>query len=471
MWANFMITMPSLTPLLQDPRYFDVQKKDAAFFNAAYLTTFNTGSMVGGLLASALLKYTRVSWSRLVIRLVTVASLLASLIYDLQLLLAMRALQGVCVGMLQPLNMAEAYRLSPKNNKQIVGNFSTFYLTLGIILGMVMTFLSNKGIIEWSLVFYFLVILELFTVLINVVWHRVDVSFDEWLQKNKDDRARTILSKFLYPETVEEIIKEEKEYIALKSLNKGKSAFRTNWREFLFALAITSIVVLTFSSSYSSFLITLTCKDVQSLSEATEMSFFSTIASVAEIVPKLAQILFPALISRRKLNFVLGTASLSLLWSVMGFLYYNEQWYYCKVMIVVWFFFIGMVIYPPYLCILSDVVTGELMGAVFSISKIMEIGVQTAVSSLLKDAIEDQTIYWKVAWGFASLSIFATLLLVSYLFETQGMSKVEIHNRLKGIKPEHNEDTNIFMLGKFNLSQNLSDHSLTIRNLDTETKS
>ena len=471
MWANFMITLPSLTPLLQDPEYFDVDKKDTTFFNAAYLTTFNVGSIIGGLLATVVVKYTRVSWARLAIRLVTVASLLASLVYDVRLLLAMRVLQGFCVGILQPLNMAEAYRLSPKNNKQIVGNFSTFYLTLGIILGMLMTLLSNKGIIRWAWIFYFLIIIELSTIMINVLWHGVDVSFDEWLQKNQEKQARSILGKFLHPHKIEELIQEEKELVALRAESKGKSHFRTNWREFLLALSIAGIVVLTFCSSYSSFIITLTCKDVRSVTEATEMSYFSTIASVLEIVPKLAQILFPVLIKRRKLNLVMGMASTSLLWLVMGGLYFYEQWYYCKVMIVAWFFFIGMVVYPPYLCILSDVVTGELMGAVFSISKVLEIGVQAGVSSLLVSAKEDPSVYWKVAGGFSVVSLISTVLLVSLLFETQGMTKVQIHNRLKGLHhSDLPEDAKFIRFLKSSLSHSLADHSIYLQNQEQDIK-
>ena len=107
-------------------------------------------------------------------------------------------------------------------------------------------------------------------------------------------------------------------------------------------------------------------------------------------------------------------------------------------MIIPWFFILGMVVYPPYIGILSDLVTGELMGVIFSLTRILEIVMQNLVSLVLKNQIsgqaKDKSIYYQMSIGFALVSFVGAAVVIVFFFETGGLSKVEINERLNSKK-------------------------------------
>ena len=448
LFALFLITLPSLTPLLQEPQYFNIHKDDAQKFNLLFLTTYNIGSMVGGMSNSFISRYTRISWTRLVLRFVILGSLVTSLILDVRVLYVSRVVQGFCCGVLQPNNLSEAYKLSPNKYKHIVGNFITLYVTFGIIIGMLMTYLAHSGVITWPVIFYVIMGIEVAAILVNVFYQKVDLSYTERLEAKDEKKARNMLNRFLHKDTVDLMVKNEKELIELRTVDNDIRPFRTHWREFLVALSVCFVMVVSFSTSYSPYIVTLTCKNIRNVEEASEAAYYSTIASIVEVFPKLAQIAYPWLLSRRKLNFFAGITSVACLWLIMAVLYFYEQWLATKVMIIVWFFFLGMIIYPPYFSILTDLLTEELLGAIFSIGKIMEISYQALFAYVMKKAEEDQTIYWKVAVTLALFCAVAATAFGLFFFETNGMTKVQIYNRLAKKKPHRASEKNLMIQDK-----------------------
>ena len=436
LFALFMITLPSLTPLLQEPQYFNIEKEDAQKFNLLFLTTYNVGSMIGGVSNSFISRYTRISWTRLVLRFVILTSLVTSLVLDVRVLYASRVVLGFCCGVLQPNNMSEAYKLSPNKYKHIVGNFITMYVTLGIVIGMLMTYLAHSGAITWPVIFYVIMGIEVAAILVNVFYQKVDLSYTERLEAKDEKTARSILDRFLHKDTVDIMVRNENDLIELRTVHNNVQPFRTHWREFLVALSVCFVMVVSFCTSYSPYIVTLTCKDIRSVEEASEAAYYSTIASIVEVFPKLIQLIYPWLLSRRKLNFFAGITSVSCLWLIMALLYYYEQWFANKVMIIVWFFFLGMIIYPPYFSILTDLLTEELLGAIFAIGKIMEISYQALFAYVMKKAEDDKSIYWKVAITLSLFCAVAATTFGLFFFETNGMTKVQIYNRLAKNKPQ-----------------------------------
>ena len=442
MYAILIISLPSLTPLLQQEQYFNIPKEDSLYFNKMFLNTFNIGQLVGGFSTSLFAKYTRVSWTRLVLRLTIIGTIFTCFIYDSRLLFVSRSIQGFCIGVLQPLNLTEAFRLSPNNHKSIVGNFISVYVTTGIIIGMVLIYFSNIGAINWQIIFFSAAGIEILAVIVNIFYHKVDLSFHECLKRGDEKSARKILSVYLFDEFVNEIIEDEKENLKMMGKNKESHPIRTNWREFLVGMFFAVVMVVTFSTSYTQFVITLSCKDIRSVEEATQVSRFTSISSVLEVIPKALQIFFPILVRRRKVNFIISAFCISASWSLMAWFYYLDNWSYIKYMIFPWFFAIGVLIFPSYFSVLGDLLTGELMGIVFSLTKILEIGAQNLMVFVLEYFREDMTIYWKISCFLAAVSFVIMILIWVFFFETQGMTKVQIHNRLKGIKHEDDKMKN-----------------------------
>ena len=188
----------------------------------------------------------------------------------------------------------------------MIGNFFTFYSTIGIIMGMLLSYLANSQIVEWQLIIMCLMGVEMIAIIINVLLHKVDVSYYQQIEKGDLAGAAKILDRYCLQETRDEMIREEKEFIDLRKQKKGQNLIRIYWKEFMVCMGISALVISCLASIYSSNIILLTCKDITDLEEAQVATFYSTLASLIEIVPKLTQLLYPQLTRKRKFNFALG---------------------------------------------------------------------------------------------------------------------------------------------------------------------
>ena len=428
--ANFLITIPSLITQLMQPEYFNIPESEVQTFNMLFISLYTAGYMSGGILNSFLGKNSRLSYLRIHLRLAIILTLFASLIHDKKTLLSMRFLQGLCVGILHPNNISEAFRITPKKLKAAVGNFFSFYLAVGIILGMVLIYLSNAGYYDWYWVLIALAGIEGLSIALNVFYLGVDLSFFEHLENGDEEKARKILMRFIKPSAAEKVLKEEKDFIRASREQKVKKiAILQYFREFLLAMAITSMLVVCFAFNYSSNLIIVSCEDPKSIEEAKTVSWITTVASIVELAGKAVQLFLPALNKRRKFNIISGFFVVGGMWVLMAYLYHSQKWYLIKIAIVPWFFFIGFFIFPAYFSILSDILLGEVMGIVLSLGKLGEILMQAVFSSIL-DYSDSVSTYRNLSIVFASIAILGGVLMSIFFFETNGKTKVEIHDIL-----------------------------------------
>ena len=148
-----------------------------AVFNLLFISLYTIGNLLGSLSSSVFQRLFNVSKLRLVLRILIISSYLLSLVNNKILFLALRVLLGFFVGALQPLNYSEAFRLSPKSRRGIVGTLMSYYVSLGIAFGIVLTIPINKGYWSWKVLYLVLAGIEAASVLVNVLYHRVDLSF------------------------------------------------------------------------------------------------------------------------------------------------------------------------------------------------------------------------------------------------------------------------------------------------------
>ena len=430
--ANFMITLPSLIGQYAKPEYFDIAKEDIQTFNFYFVSIYIIGNITGGFLNSFLARRVRVSLFRHFLRVLIAISLIFALVPDKRILFTMRGFQGVFISLLESNNSAEAYKLSPKSLKGGVGNFFSFYFAIGVLIGEFLYYLSNKGILEWYWVFLILSFIELFSVALAFFYIGLDLSYTEYLEKGKKSEAREILSRFILTDCVEEMMDEETAFLVLDRKRRGKvnkSPLRIYFRELLLGLTINFFLSLSFLNSYSSNMVILTCRDQRDPEEATDFSFYASIAAVFEIVAKSLQLFVPALNNKRKRNLILGYSSICLLWLTNGYFYSTTNWKAQKVMIIFWFFSIGLIITPPAYSIMTDILIGELMGVVNSISRICDITVQFVFTLVLQKSSAEST-FLTLSLIFSVIAGSAAIWAYLFFFETYGKSKVEIHRIL-----------------------------------------
>ena len=83
----------------------------------------------------------------------------------------------------------------------------------------------------------------------------------------------------------------------------------------------------------------------------------------------------------------------------------------------------------PYYSILSDMLTGDLIGVVVAFEKVCSIGLQYFFSLTFKKEA-GSTSYWLPSMIFSITSLVSGLLVASLFFETYGLTKVQIFERL-----------------------------------------
>ena len=435
MGANFLVTLPTLISQYAKPEYFDINEKDIPGFNFDFLISYVVGNMIGGFLNSYIGKLVRTSLFRVLLRALMIALLLLALIPDKSILLTMRFFQGVFQGLLESNSSADAFKLAPGKLKGAVGNFFSFYFAIGVMIGEFLYYLSKKDIINWIWVYLILCLIELVSILLSVMYLGVDLSFTEYLERGDERTARQILERYVTSENADYMIKEELAFFEMDRVKRSMHSFaiQAYAREFFVGVLIYFFSVFSFANVYSSSIAILTCKNPKDNQEATDLSFYTTLAAVLELFAKTLQLFVPAFNRKRKRNLILGYLSISVLWALNGYFYYVGDWKAQKIMIVAWFFCIGLIIAPPSYSIMTDMLIGELFGVVNSLARVLDIATQYIVTKVLESSSSVGT-YYTMAFTFSSIAGIASILTCIFFFETYGKTKVEIHNILYRIK-------------------------------------
>jgi len=186
-----------------------------------------------------------------------------------------------------------------------------------------------------------------------------------------------------------------------------------------------------FSSFFSSFMMFFVCRDLEDPVEVRQSTMFLTIACGVEFFSKVVPLLFPSLTDKRKQTLVRGSSIIVILWALMAFFYYRGDWYAQKILAIVWMAVLGFFIFPAFFCVASDLLTGELMGVVFALGRVLEISIQTFFS-LVFSKQKAEALYWKASLIFTGVSLVFVIIFKLYLFETRNLTKTQIHNILIG---------------------------------------
>ena len=94
---------------------------------------------------------------------------------------------------------------------------------------------------------------------------------------------------------------------------------------------------------------------------------------------------------------------------------------------------IGPLILTPYYSISSDLLTGDMMGILLSFDKLVSVGMQNFFSFSFKKQIDDSS-YWIPSLIFAITSAIAGTLIAVFMFESYGLTKVQLFEKLSGKK-------------------------------------
>jgi len=427
-----LITLPSMISVYG--RVYDLDVPGMNIFNLYFLALYTAGNILGGLFNYKLGVFGNTSYSRFFVRIIFTSCFFLALIHNKNLFLGLRFVQGFCIGILVPCSLGDLFRLSPPNMKAIAGSVISFSFATGMTLGMLLIYFESLGWYSWKVIYIIFGSVQVFALLVNLLIHRIDLSFEQSVQKGDKDTARKILSRYLKSECVEFMIEEEEKFSAISQRpGTTKSLLLAHYREFIMVAVVYVGLTTNFSNIYGSYMMLFVCRDLEDPIEIRQSTMFLTIACGVEFFAKLAPLVFPSLTDKRKQTLVRGSSIIVILWAAMSFYYYVGNWFAQKIIAIAWMAVLGFFIFPAFFCMASDLVTGELLSVVFSLGRVLEIGIQTFFS-LVFPKQKAEALYWKASLIFAVLSLVLVIIYKLYLFETRNLTKTQIHNILIGKK-------------------------------------
>ena len=435
-YSNSSVTLPTLIGLYVKPESFNVQEGDVNTFTLLFITIYTVGLFVGGVLSPFIVAKLKPSYSRLFLRCVMIAALILSIIKDNNLFLAMRFVIGFCLGVIQPNDIGEAFKFAPKEKKSSIGTFDAFYFSVGCTLGTLGSYLANSNRITWQTIHLILAGVLVLTTVLSILYVGIDHSYSQDLRQGNEQAAIAKLSRAYHDHVVQEMIKEEKDFIALS--NKSDSLwhnFLANKKEFYYAIFIILVANMGFVVNYSSYFMLFLADDLTNTDETQAGALFITIGSAVELVLKGVLIVFPKLASRRKVSYGIALTLYSVIWFLHMILYLSDRWVGVRALVVIWFFVAGAFFFPAFWSQLSDVISGELMGVILSINRLIDIGLQNYFSFTFPKG-GDRSTYWVACMIFGIMSAVASILIWVFFFETAGKTKVEIHQYLNRHKQQ-----------------------------------
>ena len=118
---------------------------------------------------------------------------------------------------------------------------------------------------------------------------------------------------------------------------------------------------------------------------------------------------------------------------MMIFLYLSKQWLLIKIATIPCFIVIGPFVLTPFFSISADLLTGDMMGILLSIDKLVSVGMQNYFSLTFKKQVDDSG-YWIPSLIFAIASAVAGSTIAVFMFESYGLTKVQLFEKLSGKK-------------------------------------
>jgi len=304
----------------------DVPKMN--IFNLYFLALYTGGQFLGGFINYKLRALGNTSYIRFFVRIIFASCFFLSLIKNKRLFLAVRFLQGICLGIMLPGSLGDLFRLSPPNIKELAGSVVSFSFATGMTVGMLLIYFESLGWYSWKVIYIFLGSVQVFALLINLFVHRIDLSFEQSVHKGDTETARKILSRYLKSECVEFMIEEEEKFSAISQRpGTTQSLFLAHYREFILVAVVMTGLTFNFTSLYSSYMMFFVCRDLEDPVEVRQSTLYLTIACGVEFFAKLAPLLFPSLTEKRKATLVRGSFIIAVLWGLMAFFYYRGDWF------------------------------------------------------------------------------------------------------------------------------------------------
>jgi len=281
--SNCLITLPSLISVYGSIYNLDVPKMN--IFNLYFLSLYTGGQFLGGFINYKLRALGNTSYIRFFVRIIFASCFFLALIKNKNLFLAVRFLQGICLGIMLPGSLGDLFRLSPPNIKELAGSVVSFSFATGMTVGMLLIYFESLGWYSWKVIYIFLVSVQVFALLVNLFVYRIDLSFEQSVHKGDTETARKILSRYLKSECVEFMIEEEEKFSAISQRpGTTQSLFLAHYREFILVAVVMTGLTFNFTSLYSSYMMFFVCRDLEDPVEVRQSTLYLTIACGVEFL-------------------------------------------------------------------------------------------------------------------------------------------------------------------------------------------
>lgn len=343
-----------------------------------------------------------------------------------------RFLSGFALGYQLPVCFSTIYDGTHANHRGRIGIIPNIMYSFGFVLSIFLGSLVSQNSIS-RITFYLIIIgFATFDVLFFNFVLKMDKSPFYFLMKNDKNKAEKVLEFYMTEEgkndMMEMLIAAKR--LSNKAQEESKGSFWKKYKpEIKFSVIYSIAIQLSCFSPVAVYAIFMITKDMEDDEEVSKSGRYLTIASFLDMLAQVVLMTFN-INKKRKVGFLISGSFLILIYSLQGILILGEKWEMVKASIIL--VYIGIAYFTScYYAQLSEYFPQSIVGIAHSNSLIIWFltGVIFPILDLKRD---NNRILHFGSFGFALFQFFSCLLILFFVFETDGLSREDVYWRLRG---------------------------------------
>lgn len=442
---NFMIISFLFSTLKLEENYNWV-KNENLYLSLAVSSLF-VGMIAGGLLSRVFRRF-----NPSIVYLVALSLLMICYLGCLSkitwILLPSRVLTGIALNVMITFAMSMIFENSPNRRRRMTSALPGFFLTLGIASESSKLYLISSGWLNWQSSFYINMILMAVHIILSMIFLPFNKSVSYGLKNNQEKKVERRLMKFMQKGDADKLINGQKE--AMEKIQESSSRNKIEpaqscevrvedektlvkkmdkkWDAF-YGILVAVLYLCSFSSIFSPYIIIFITEDLEDEAELRISTIFLNIATALEISVKILTITWKPMQNWARTFFV-GKLLMGLLTFLLGLCYYFELYTVSKFLGLMYYPVIGAMNSTPFFGLLPQLLPMEVLGLVFTVNGVFDL-LSVFISPFIFPVTKSVVRYTIGAFVLAGINLFTTAFMPCFLFNPNGMGRLEIHENIK----------------------------------------
>lgn len=381
--------------------------------------------------------FTKIKPNRLIsiTKIVYILALVLTLFNNTVLFITGRFISGLALGYQLPACYATLYNATYPTHRSRSGTVPNMMFSFGLIVSLYLGSLVSQNSISRTFYYSAIICFAFLDFICFVFILKLDKNPFYFVLKGEEKSAKNLLSHYMTEQATVEMINLLNEGKSVVDKQKGKkvSFFKENKPEIKYSIIYAISVHICCFAVFSPYAMLMATEDLENGDEVSRTGRYLTLAGIAELTMKIFSIIFN-LNKKRKKVMLIAALYLVFMHVLQGIFVLSDLWEYAKIMVI--FIFIGIGMYSNcYFAQLPEYFPHAMVGIAHSNSLVLWFlgGIVFPILDLKRDG--NRILHWG-SFGFAFLHFLSFLLVMVFSFETDGLSRKNVYERLRGVKNE-----------------------------------